>query len=156
MNLRQRILAAAAGLFVLAGSGAAHAAMEPKDVVLTLYSEENLSLSAARSQVYFARDLDAALKADTSRPGEVGAVDFDYRYGAQDLQVSGLQLIQEVDNDEARVVAVFKNFGKANSVDWTLCRRPTGEWRIADASSNTGAEDWDLRQMLRLPTPVHC
>ncbi len=57
----------------------------------------------------------------------------------------------DIDGDQALVVAVFKNFGKANSVDWTLCRRSNGDWRIVDAGSNTGREEWDLRRMLNLP-----
>jgi hypothetical protein len=132
-------------------------AVEPQEVIRAFYSEPSVSLQSPRSAGYFARDLDAALKRDSSRPGEVGAVDFDYRYGAQDVEISGLQFVADVDNDQARVVAVFKNFGRAHSVDWSLCRRPDGDWRIADAHSNTGPEEWDLRQMLRLPAePVRC
>ncbi len=147
----------AACLLCAAMSGGAQAAATPKELVRGLYSERNLSLSPSQSSRYFARDLDAALRHDASNPEEVGAVDFDYRYGAQDLKIGGLHLLEQVDADNARVVAVFKNFGKANGVDWTLCRRPNGDWRIADATSNTGAADWDLRQLLKLPAgPVAC
>ena len=122
-------------------------ASQPQEVVRSLYTEPSLSLDADRSAGYFSNDLKGAM-----RP-----LGFDYRYGAQDLQISGLELVADVDHDQARVVAVFKNYGKANSVDWTLCRRPDGDWRIADASSNTGPQDWDLRQMLRLPAAsVRC
>ncbi len=66
-------------------------------------------------------------------------------------------LLPQIDNDQAKVVAVFKNFGKPESVDWSLCRTPGGEWRIADASSNTYAVAWDLRQLLGLRADVvHC
>ncbi len=122
----------------------------PKDLVRALYSEENLSLTPQQSAAYYAHDLDASIRADTSTPGEVGAIDFDYRYGAQDEQISGLNFIEEIDQDQASVVAVFKSFGKANSVNWTLCRRNDGGWRIADAWSNTGKDTWDLRDMLKL------
>ncbi len=150
--IRKGVLAAVAAVWVMsATAGVAVAASEPKELVTALYAEPSVTLAAGRAGGYFARDLDSALRAGSSSPSQVGAVDFDYRYGAQDLQVRGLQLIQEVDNDQARVVAVFKNFGRANSVDWTLCRRANGEWRIADVSSNTGPQDWDLRQLLNLP-----
>ncbi len=122
----------------------------PQDLVRSIYGHEALSLSPAQSAVYYAHDLDAALQADSSNPGEVGAIDFDFRYGAQDEQIAGLNFIEEVDHDQASVVAVFKNFGKANSVNWTLCRRSDGGWRIADAWSNTGRDTWDLRDMLKL------
>ena len=152
-----RRLAAAA--FALAGALMAGEAWayEPQDVIRALYTEPTITMDAIRSAGYFARDLDGALKHDKSNVGFVGAVDFDYRYGAQGMQIKGLELVADIDHDEARVVAVFKNFGKANSVDWTLCRRPNGDWRITNASSNTGAQAWDLRQMLRLPTDgVRC
>jgi hypothetical protein len=144
-------LAAAAAAWVVSAGFSAAAASEPKELVGAFYAEPSVTLGPGRTGGYFARDLDVALRGDASSPGQVGAVDFDYRYGAQDLQVRGLQLIQEVDNDQARVVAVFKNFGRAHSVDWSLCRRANGEWRIADVSSNTGPQDWDLRQLLSLP-----
>ncbi len=145
-----RRLAAICMAGVLAASGHAFA-QEPLEVVQALYSEQNLTFTPSHSAAYFARDLDTALKIDAGNPGEVGAVDFDYRYGAQDTAISGLELLPEVDNDQARVVAVFKNFGKANSVEWTLCRRANGDWRILNAGSNTGSEEWDLRRMLKLP-----
>ncbi len=143
-------LAAICMVSVLAASGRAFA-QEPLAVVQALYGEQTLTFTPSRSATYFARDLDTALKIDAGNPQEVGAVDFDYRYGAQENEVSGLELLPEVDNDQARVVAVFKNFGKANSVEWTLCRRANGDWRIANAGSNTGSEEWDLRRMLKLP-----
>ncbi len=146
-----RRLAAFCMASMLAASGHAFA-QEPQQVVQALYSEQNLTFAPSHSAAYFARDLDTALKIDAGNPQQVGAVDFDYRYGAQENDVSGLELLPEIDNDQARVVAVFKNFGKANSVEWTLCRRANGDWRILNAGSNTGSEAWDLRRMLKLPT----
>ena len=147
----------AASLALAAASSGAQASPGPTAVVRSLYSERNLTFGPYQSARYFSRDLDAALRHDGGNPDEVGAVDFDYRYGAQDLRISGLHLLEEVDQDSARVVAVFKNHGKANGVDWVLCRRADGDWHIADASSNTGPESWDLRALLKLPSaPVRC
>ena len=123
--------------------------LEPKQIVGSFYAEPSLAFSPERSGVYLARDLDLALRTDAGAPGRV--VGFDYRYGIQDLDVSGFDLLQEVDNDQAKVIAVFKNHGHPESVNWTLCRRPDGGWRIADADSNTGRAAWSLRAMLRLP-----
>ena len=145
-------------LSTVAGAGpVAAAAHEPDDLVRALYGEASTAMGPERMPVYFARDLEAALDHDAADQGQLAAIGFDYRYGAQSAQISGLQFIPEVDNDEAKVVAVFKNFGKPNSVDWTLCRRAGGDWRIVDASSNTGATTWDLRQILGLPADkVRC
>jgi hypothetical protein len=144
--------AAAALVFasIFAAAPALALASEPQEVVRSLYTEPNMTFSSAQLAGYFSDDLNGALKL------RAAPTSFDYRYGAQDLQISDLEFVTDVDHDQARVVAVFKNYGRANSVDWTLCRRPDGNWRIADASSNTGPEDWDLRQLLRLPSVVHC
>ena len=146
---RTLLALAAAALLALTPLAQARAA-EPRQLVIALYAERNLGFDAARSQAYFARDLDAAMRADVSRPDEVGALDFDYRYGAQDFRVTGLHVLEEIDHDQAKVVAVFKNFGRPESVEWLLCRRSDGDWRIADASSNSDKDPWDLRGMLRL------
>ncbi len=135
----------------LASAAAAQGAgPPPKALIVALYAEPTLTLEAARAASYFARDLDSAIRQDTSNPGEVGVMDFDFRYGAQEVDISGLQMLQEIDNDQARVVVVFKNFGHPQSVNWTLCRRTDGQWRIANAASNTSKDSWDLRDMLRL------
>lgn len=133
---------------VLAACGA-YAQTSPKSLVQRLYSETSVTMDGRGLERYLATDLSQAMRAD-SHPGDVGAIDFDYRYGAQDVQVSGLNILEVIDHDEAQVVAVFKNFRRPHSVNWKLCRRATGDWRIYDAWSNTG-EEWDLRQLLRLP-----
>ncbi len=148
-GLRLPAAVVALSLALVSALAAPALAQEPEEVVRSLYTEPSLSLDGARSSSYFAADLAQLMRLGAS-------TGFDYRYGPQELQVSGLQLVADVDNDRARVVAVFKNKGRANSVDWSLCRRSDGEWRIADAHSNTGPEEWSLRQLLRLPAAVRC
>lgn len=121
-------------------------ATEPQQVVQQLYGEASTSIDAGRARDYFSADLAGAFRVRRIAPAS-----FDYRYGLEDMRITELQLVTDVDHDRARVVAVFKNYGKANSVDWTLCRRPDGDWRITDAASNTGPAAWDLRQLLGLP-----
>ena len=129
-------------------------ASEPADVVQQFYASPSLAFGAGGSQGLLASDLAAALRAGPPGPSPV---DFDYRYGFKETEITGLAFLPQVDNDEAKVVAVFKNFGRPESVDWTLCRTPAGDWHIADASSNTGPQAWDLRQLLGLrPDPVRC
>jgi hypothetical protein len=151
-----RIPALVLSLGALLASSAALAS-EPGDLVQLLYAAPGMALGDAGSQGLLASDLAAAVRA--ARSGSEGSrpVDFDYRYGFKETEITGLAFVPQVDNDEAKVVAVFKNFGRPESVDWTLCRTPAGDWHIADASSNTGPEAWDLRQILGLrPDPVRC
>lgn len=132
-------------------------AADPQDVVQQVYAEPSLAFGGPGSEGVLATDLEAAVRARGGQSSGVSPVDFDYRYGFKDTEISGFMLIPQIDNDTAKVVAVFKNFGKPESVDWMLCRLPNGDWRIADASSNTGETPWDLRQMLGLrPDQVRC
>ena len=151
-----RISALALSLGALLAAPAALAS-EPTAVGQQLYAAPSLAFGEAGSQGLLASDLAAALR--DARSGAKGSswVDFDYRYGFKDTEITGLAFVPQIDNDQAKVVAVFKNFGRPESVEWLLCRTPAGDWRIADASSNTGPQDWDLRQMLGLrPDPVRC
>ena len=136
-----------AGAALLASPALASA---PEDVVQRLYAEPALAFGGAGSQQVLAFDLQGALSRRSAAAQGASPVDFDYRYGAKETEISGFMLLPQIDNDRAKVVAVFKNFGKPQSVDWTLCRMPAGDWRIADASSNTGQVAWDLRQILDL------
>ena len=137
-------------------AGAACAA-DPQDVVQQLYAEPGLAFGGPGSQQVLSADLDGAIHTRAGRSLGPSLADFDYRYGANQSEISGFMLLPQIDNNQAKVVAVFKNFGKPESVDWTLCRLPNGDWRIADASSNTGPQAWDLRQILGLrPDQVRC
>ncbi|HVY33713.1 MAG TPA: hypothetical protein VG960_04755 [Caulobacteraceae bacterium] len=102
---------------------------------------------------FFTLDLAKAMKRD-SHPGEVGAIDFDYRYGAQDVQLSNLRITAINTLDGERVVARFENAEKPFEVDYDLVLTRDG-WRIADVSApaQQGDEAWSLRAMLKLPSP---
>lgn len=102
---------------------------------------------------FFTVELAKALKRD-SHPGEVGAIDFDYRYGAQDVQLSNLHISAINTLDGERVVARFENAEKPYEVDYDLVLTRDG-WRIADVSApaQQGDEAWSLRAMLKLPSP---
>ena len=148
MNIRIVALIFSAGTALLASPASAS---EPQDVVKQLYAQPSLAFGGPGSQDVLASDLQGALsQRAAARMAGASPVDFDYRYGAKETEISGFMLLPQVDNDEAKVVAVFKNFGRPESVAWTLCRLPTGDWRIADASSNTESVAWDLRQILGL------
>jgi hypothetical protein len=146
-----RIPAVLASLGVLFLTSTAVAA-PPAEVVQQLYAEPGLAFGGTGAQQVFASDLEGALRAAAARARGSSPVDFDYRYGFKQTEISGFQLLPQVDNDQARVVAVFKNFGRPESVDWSLCKTADGGWRVADASSVTGPAAWDLRRMLGLPS----
>jgi hypothetical protein len=100
---------------------------------------------------FFAEDLARALKA-RSHPGRDGALDFDYRYGAQTVDVSEVTVTAVNTLEGERVTARFNNIGKPYEVDYDLVETRDG-WRIADVSApaQQGDPAWDLRQRFKLP-----
>jgi hypothetical protein len=156
-----------AAIFALAAAeapqplGAPSAPPEAVRLVKSLYAHERTPTHVAG---VFARDLASAYRTDISHPGEVGEVDFDWRYGAQDVQITELKIeaarlkpgaMPMADRGEVR--ATFKHIGEPNEVLYRVCRAQRGAWRIADVSSNSGDDKWDLRQLLKLdPERVRC
>ncbi len=100
---------------------------------------------------FFAEDLARALKAH-SHPGRDGALDFDYRYGAQTLDVSEVVVTAVNTLEGERATARFNNIGKPYEVNYDLMETRDG-WRIADVSApaQQGAAAWDLRVTFKLP-----
>lgn len=141
--------------------GAAAATPDQVHMIERLYARESVPSHVG---YLFARDLARAYHKDTSIPGEVGEIDFDWRYGAQDFQITDLKIEavhlkpgQMPMADRGLVRATFKNMGKPGEVIYRLCLRPGVGWRIADVSSKDAPDPWDLRQMLKLdPDKVRC
>jgi hypothetical protein len=141
----------------LGAATAADAARSPMDVVKALYAEPSIAFGGPQASDYLAQDLVGAFRSSPALGRGESPVSFDYRYGARNQEISGFMLLPRDDADQPRIVAVFMNYGHPESVDWTLCRGADGDWRIADASSSSDAQGWDLRQMLRLPqNAVRC
>jgi hypothetical protein len=140
-------------LVVLAAATPALAIDDPDQLVRGLYRLDTVPTGRKAIDLYFAADAARALKADY-KAGEVGAVDFDYRYNGQDFEIDKLKIDKGVESaGESRVTATFTNFEKPMSVVYRLCIAKKG-WRIADVSD--GAGQWRLRKMLRLPDKVVC
>jgi hypothetical protein len=143
--------------------GAATAPPSAVRLVKGLYAHE---AAPTRVAGVFARDLARAFRKDISHKGEVGEIDFDWRYGAQDEEITELKVeavrlkpgaMPMADRGEVR--ATFKNFGRPHEVLYRVCKSPEGGWRISDVSSvGEKADDtWDLRQLLKLdPDKVRC
>lgn len=169
------------GLVGAAVAGSAAAPDAPLVIVNSLYVHK-----AAPSHVerLFAADLAAAYRKDTRKRGEVGAIDFDWRYDAQDVKISDVKVFWASPPEDTQtspapwptpqahalapalppvetpapkaVEAAFRNFGKPHAVFYSFCRTPRGELRIADVYT-TGRDGWSLRRMLKLdPRRVRC
>jgi hypothetical protein len=125
----------------------------PEGVVRALNRQKTIPTSSAQIDGFFARDLGAAIKKDIA-DGEVGETnDGDYRYGAQDAQITRLSFSTKIVIGGAEVTAHYLNFGKAGSTTYVMCERIGGDWRIADVRLPM----WDMRQVLKLPaTQVRC
>jgi hypothetical protein len=97
----------------------------------------------------FTPDLAGALMAH-SHPGEPGALDMDYRYGARYVQVAQLAIGPAFATPTgARVTVRFDNIGMHFEIDYDLVQTPLG-WRITDVSAPAqhGDGPWSLRAML--------
>lgn len=162
-----------------AGATPAPAPSDPLVIVNSLYLRKAPPPHVER---LFAADLAAAYRRDTGRPGEVGAIDFDWRYDAQDVKITDLKVfwapppadsvpppvttapgkgrgavLPPVEAPVPKAVeASFRNFGEPHAVFYGFCRTARGELRIADVWS-PGRNGWSLRRMLKLdPSRVRC
>jgi len=107
--------------------------------------------TAAENAQFFATDIAEALTRDGSGD-EVGEVSFDYRWNAQDTEITEVSYAVEArGTDRALVTVSFKNFGEPGRTFYDMCRRqPEGHWRILDVRSND-QPDGSVRAMLKLP-----
>lgn len=137
---------------------------DPESLVREIYALELLPSTPAAADRYLSADMaeayKTALQADEPRPG----TDADWRYDAQDWEITDLEIGRARDvaaaaNDRLRQVDVrvtFRNFGQPMSIDWTLCLGREG-WRVSDVTGNNGDGPWRLREFLELPDrPVRC
>lgn len=122
----------------------------PEALVRRLYAQKEPPISHAGFARYFSADLTAAYwrdRAAADRRGEVPLLDSDYRYDAQDADITALSLTSgSVEARRAQVIARFRNFGKPTEIGYTLCRRADGAWRIKELSMPSGS----LRRLYHL------
>lgn len=123
------------------------AAGTPVALVQGLYARDSIPMTEPEILGFFARDIGIALMTDLSSP-ETQAIGADYRYAAQDFEITDLRLEPIADGPDGSLVrASFRNFGQPGQADILLCRRATGEFRIKDVTSADGS----LRDLLKLP-----
>ncbi len=88
---------------------------------------------------FFARPLADAIRKDArDAKGELGAMDADPLYDAQDFDIKNFTVgAPVIEADTAKVVVSFENFGKKQAITYLLTRTATG-WRIADIQYAVG------------------
>jgi len=82
---------------------------------------------------YFTKELaDLIWKDIKASKGEVGAIDFDPLYNAQDTEIKNFVIGKaKVDGDKAAVVASFVNFDKQTRITFKLTQQDD-VWKISD------------------------
>lgn len=128
-------------------SNAVSGAAGAEQLVRTLNARSMVPESRSEFAAFFAADMAAAFKPEADL-GEVGSIDYDYRWNAQDFEIADVTYSTVTDGrGRATVTVSYKNFGEPGTTIYDLCRRDSGQWRILDVRS--GAEpDASLRSML--------
>lgn len=127
------------------------AANAPDAVVKNLYAAHQAKTGPffqmkKRSIVdkYFSKDFaDLIWKDAVAANGEVGAIDMDPLYNAQDMKITAFTIGKpEYDTSGnsgiATVLVSFKNFGKADTVKYLLERDAAKNWKISDIVYKNG------------------
>src|SRR5580765_4448012 len=90
--------------------------------------------SRALVDKYFTRSLADSIWKDAHGPkGEVGVIDGDPLYDAQDMEIKKFAIGKSVSEsvDKAKVPVTFENFGEKKTITFMLTRGAAG-WRIDD------------------------
>ena len=122
------------------------AATSPKTVVTELYSAHKrktdpLQYPASKKLLgaYFEKSLlSLYLKDQSESQGEVGKLDFDPLYDAQDFEIKDFSVVLVAEQkDSAEVATTFKNMGTNEKIVFLLSNTAQG-WRITDIKYSDG------------------
>lgn len=131
----------------------------PMPLVHALYAASLPATLEART-AYFTDDLAQAL---TDNAARADAIAFDYRSWAMEPEIEGPSFAideQATQGDRAGVVVRFTHprIDAAMVVEYELCRRENGDWRIAEITGapagdavNAGDAPASLRRMIAMP-----
>lgn len=118
----------------------------PDALVTALYKAHNAkrspffqTRSRARIYQYFEKDLaDLIWKDAVTSKGEVGVIDGDPLYDAQDMEIKNFAISKPRREDERSLVDVtFENFGEKKTITFILVKGNAG-WRIFDIVYSEG------------------
>lgn len=118
--------------------------LSPKDLVAQLYQahrskHDPLDQTKLLSRYFDGQLLKLYLKDKREAKGEVGRLDGDPLYNAQDFEIKNFSIsAPEISGREARVMVRFKNIGKPTRVEYVLGRTADG-WRISDIRYDDGS-----------------
>jgi hypothetical protein len=124
--------------------------LSPRDVVAQLYQAHRSKHDPLNETTLLGHYFDPAhlklyLKDKREAKGEVGRLDGDPLYNAQDTEIKDFSIsAPEITGGEARVTVNFKNFDKATRVVYMLSRTANG-WKISDIRYDDGSS---LRKIL--------
>jgi len=120
--------------------------LSPNELVADLYKQHNRkhgpffqTRSRALLYKYFERSLaDMIWKDAVSSKGEVGVIDGDPLYDAQDMEIKNFAIGKAVFEDgKARLTVSFDNFGQKQSIIFVLVNGRSG-WLISDIDYGKG------------------
>jgi hypothetical protein len=141
------LLVVAAAAAVVSAQQRAATATTPEALVADLYKAQKLkrgpffqTRSRALVDKYFTKSLgDLIWKDARTSKGEVGVIDGDPLYDAQDMEIKKFAIGKPVSDsaDKANVPVTFENFGEKKTVTFMLTKGTTG-WRINDIDYGGG------------------
>ena len=118
--------------------------LSPKDVVAKLYQahrskHDPLDETQLLSRYFDAELVKLYLKDKREAKGEVGRLDGDPLYNAQDFQITNFSIsAPKTIGAETIVMVRFKNIGKSTRVEYVLGRTADG-WKISDIRYDDGS-----------------
>jgi hypothetical protein len=124
-------------LVLAAGISAQTESAKAKAVVSNLYKAKPSPFSQTKDRAlvdkYFTKDLaDMIWKDATTSNGEVGAIDGDPLYNAQDMDIKAFVIgAPAIEGGDATVRVTFTNFGKKQAITYML-KKTSKCWRIDD------------------------
>ena len=122
------------------------AATSPDTLVANLYKAHNQkrspffqTRSRARLDAYFVKSLGDLIWNDAKNSkGEVGVIDGDPLYDAQDMEIKNFMIGKPAyEGRAAKVVVTFSNFGQKKTIIYRLVKLNAG-WRIDDIDYGEG------------------
>jgi Protein of unknown function (DUF3828) len=140
-------------LFALTATTAFAGELSPKDLVAQLYQAHKSKHDPFNETQLLGRYFDDTLlklylRDQREAKGEVGRLDGDPLYNAQDFEIKDFSIsAPEISGREARVTVRFKNIGKPTRVEYVLGRTADG-WKISDIRYDDGNS---LKKILRAP-----
>ena len=133
-------------------TAAPSAANAPDALVSSLYAAQKAkrspffqTKSRALVDKYFSKDLADLIWKDavtSQKSGEVGAIDGDPLFNAQDMKITAFVIgkpeYDKAASDKATVAVTFRNFGKPDKVSFLLQQDAAKNWKIADIRYKDG------------------